>query len=222
VRVTVRTGEQKRTRLLRVRDLTRRFGTVTVLDRVCFTVDGGEAVAVVGPNGAGKSTLLRCLVQADRADSGTVLLDGEPFDETDPRVRAAVACALDDADFFPDLPVREHLELIARAHSCEVDVDALVTEVGLEDAADQVAASLSSGQRQRLVLASVLARPRRLLVLDEPEQRLDARSRDWLADRLRAEKDAGVAIVLASHDRALIDAVADRLVEIPGHARADR
>jgi ABC-2 type transport system ATP-binding protein len=209
-------------RLLEVRDLTRRFGTVTVLDRVCFTVGSGEAVAVVGPNGAGKSTLLRCLVQADRADSGEVLLDGEPFDETDPRMRAAVACALDDADFFPDLSVREHLDLLARAHSGDVDVDALLIEVGLDQASDQVPASLSSGQRQRLVLASVLARPRRLLVLDEPEQRLDTRSRDWLANRLRAEKDAGVAIVLASHDRGLIDVVADRLVDIPGHARADR
>ncbi|WP_199442849.1 ABC transporter ATP-binding protein [Umezawaea beigongshangensis] len=208
--------------MLEVRDLTRRFGTVTVLDRVCFTVGSGEAVAVVGPNGAGKSTLLRCLVQADRADSGTVLLDGEPFDETDPRVRAAVACALDDVDFFPDLPVREHLELLARVHSAEVDVDALIAEVGLAGAADQVPASLSSGQRQRLVLASVLARPRRLLVLDEPEQRLDARSRGWLADRLRAEKDAGVAIVLASHDRDLIDAVADRSVDVSVPAQADR
>ncbi|WP_229795350.1 ABC transporter ATP-binding protein [Saccharothrix coeruleofusca] len=205
-----------------MRDLTRRFGTVTVLDRICFTVGGGQAVAVVGPNGAGKSTLLRCLVQADRADSGEVLLDGEPFDETDPRVRAAVACALDDVDFFPDLSVREHLDLLARAHASEVDVDALIAEVGLGQAADQLPVALSSGQRQRLVLASVLARPRRLLVLDEPEQRLDTRSRDWLADRLRAEKAAGVAIVLASHDRDLINAVADRLVDISGPARADR
>ncbi|MBP2338592.1 ABC-type multidrug transport system ATPase subunit [Saccharothrix coeruleofusca] len=205
-----------------MRDLTRRFGTVTVLDRICFTVDGGQAVAVVGPNGAGKSTLLRCLVQADRADSGEVLLDGEPLDETDPRVRAAVACALDDADFFPDLSVREHVDLLARAHASEVDVNALIAEVGLGQAADQLPVALSSGQRQRLVLASVLARPRRLLVLDEPEQRLDTRSRGWLADRLRAEKAAGVAIVLASHDRDLIDAVADRLVDISGPARADR
>src|SRR3546814_13681873 len=102
---------------------------------------------------------------------------------------------MDDMDFFPDLSVVEHLDLVARAHRVE-DPDALVDEVlrevGLVPQSSQLPGSLSSGQRRRLGLASAFVRPRRLLVLDEPEQRLDAQGLDWLTDRLIREKKAGL------------------------------
>ncbi|MDT5035073.1 MAG: type transport system ATP-binding protein, partial [Micromonosporaceae bacterium] len=69
-------------------------------------------------------------------------------------------------------------------------------------------------QRRRLALASCFVRPRRLLVLDEPEQRLDVRGRAWLADRLQREKAAGTSVLMASHDEELVDAVADVRIEI--------
>src|SRR6266545_1005247 len=89
-----------------------------------------------------------------------------------------------------------------------------LTELGLDGARDQLPATLSSGQRRRLALASCFVRPRRLLVLDEPEQRLDTRGRAWLADRLRAEKAAGTAVLMASHDPDLVDAVANVRIEL--------
>ncbi|WP_231932622.1 ABC transporter ATP-binding protein [Micromonospora rifamycinica] len=202
---------------LAVRGLTRRFGALVVLDDVRFHLDAGQVAVVVGPNGSGKTTLLRCVVGADRPDGGEVLLDGRRCDETDPRVRAAVAAALDDIDFFPDLSVVEHLELVAYAHGGTADpVEEVLTELGLQPARDQLPATLSSGQRRRLALASCFVRPRRLLVLDEPEQRLDVRGRAWLTRRLLREKAAGTAVLMASHDTDLIDAVADRRIEIGG------
>jgi ABC-2 type transport system ATP-binding protein len=201
--------------VLTVRGLTRRFGNLTVLDGVSFTLDAGRAAAVLGPNGAGKTTLLRCVVGADRPDGGEVLLDGRRLAETDPRVRAVVAAALDDIDFFPDLSVVEHLELLAYAHGASSEpVAELLVELGLDPARDQLPVTLSSGQRRRLALASCFVRPRRLLVLDEPEQRLDTRGRAWLTDRLRQEKTDGTAVLLASHDAELVDAVADERIEI--------
>lgn len=92
----------------------------------------------------------------------------------------------------------------------------MLAELGLEPARDQLPATLSSGQRRRLALASCFVRPRRLLVLDEPEQRLDVRGRAWLAQRLLREKATGTAVLMASHDTELIDAVADRRIEIGG------
>jgi heme ABC exporter ATP-binding subunit CcmA len=202
---------------LTVRGLTRRFGQLLVLDGVSFTVAPGEAAVVLGPNGAGKTTLLRCVVGADRPDDGEVLLEGRRLDETDPWVRATVAAALDDIDFFPDLSVAEHLHLLAYAHGGDPDApDQVLVELGLDGARDQLPATLSSGQRRRLALASCFVRPRRLLVLDEPEQRLDTRGRAWLIDRLVAEKAAGAAVLLASHDPELVDAVADRRIEVGG------
>ncbi len=200
---------------LTVRGLVRKFGSHVVLDHVDLAVPAGRIAVVLGPNGAGKTTLLRCVVGADRPDAGEVLLGRRPLDETDPEVRAALASALDDIDFFPDLSVVEHLELLAFSHGGHAgDVAEVVTELGLDPARDQLPATLSSGQRRRLALASCFVRPRRLLVLDEPEQRLDVRGRQWLGDQLLREKAAGTAVLMASHDPELIDKVADLRIEI--------
>lgn len=204
--------------VLTVRGLTRKFNAFVVLDNVSLTVPGGQIVVLTGPNGAGKTTLLRCIVGADRADAGEVLLEGRTFDETDARVRAVVAAVLDDMDFFPDLSVREHLELLAFAHGGGGDlipeVSEVMEELELDRIEDQLPATLSSGQRRRLALASCFVRPRKLLVLDEPEQRLDTRGRAWLAERLLREKAQGTAVLMASHDPELYEKVSDARVEI--------
>ncbi|GAB1824639.1 ABC transporter ATP-binding protein [Herbidospora sp. RD11066] len=201
--------------MLTVSGLCKSYSGVPVLTGVTFTLLPGEAVAVVGPNGAGKTTLLKCVAGLEEPDSGAVELDGAVLRESDPAVRAAMACLLDDADYFPDLSVVDHLTLYAHAHGTS-DVPGTVTSVlhELDLPADQLPVTLSSGQRHRLGLASCLVRPRRLLLLDEPEQRLDNAGRAWLAERLAKEKASGVAVLFTSHDPGLIEAVADRTVEI--------
>jgi ABC-2 type transport system ATP-binding protein len=202
---------------LTVQGLTRRFGPLLVLDDISFAVPRGSVAVALGPNGAGKTTLLRCVIGADRPDAGEIRLEGRRMDETDPRVRAAVAAALDDMDFFPDLSVVEHLELLSFAYGGDgSSVPEVVAELGLEPARDQLPATLSTGQRRRLALASCFVRPRRLMILDEPEQRLDVRGRAWLSDRLLREKATGTAVLMASHDPELIEAVADIRVELGG------
>ena len=204
--------------MLRVESLSRRFGDHEVLRGVSFQVRAGQAVAVVGPNGSGKSTLLQCVLGSQRPDGGTITLRGVPLRESDPAIRAEIAGVDDSLDFFPDLCVAEHLGLLAAAH--DVDdadgvVQSLLAEVGLTQERNQLPGTLSSGQRRRLALASGFVRPRSLLVLDEPEQRLDGQGVDWLTRRLLAEKAAGGAILFASHHAGLIAAVADARVE-PG------
>lgn len=203
--------------LLTVRGITRRFADRTILSGVDLDVAAGEAVGVVGPNGSGKSTLLRCIVGVDEADEGTATLAGRPLDERMPEIRQDLAVVMDDLDFFPDLSVVEHLDLVARAHSqpdAEKIVNTVLAEVGLMEVSGQLPSTLSSGQRRRLALASAFVRPRRLLVLDEPEQRLDVDGVQWLGDKLRAEKKAGRAILLVSHDADLVARVCDRTVRL--------
>jgi ABC-type multidrug transport system ATPase subunit len=202
--------------LLDVSGLRRAFGGVTVLDDVTFAVAAGQAIALIGPNGSGKTTLLRCVVGADRADAGEIRFAGRRMSETDPGVRAAVAAALDDLEFFGDLSVAEHLSVLAFAHAAPdlTAVDSVILDLGLDGVRDQLPPTLSSGQRRRLALASCFVRPRRLLILDEPEQRLDASGRQWLIAKLRAEKAAGTAVLFASHDPDIVDLVADERLEL--------
>ncbi len=205
--------------MLEVTNLKKAYGPVTIVEGFNLTVKAGEAVALTGRNGAGKSTVLRCLVGADRPDEGTVMVCGNRMNEANPQIRQDVATVIDDLDFFPDLAVVEHRDLLARAHGRE-DPDALVDEVldevQLVPQAGQLPTTLSSGQRRRLALATALVRPRRLLVLDEPEQRLDVEGVEWLGRRLKNDMRDGLAIVLASHEPSLIKAIGAREVRLEG------
>jgi len=203
--------------VLKVSNLTKKYGEAVIVERFNLEVAAGEAVALTGRNGAGKSTILRCIVGADKPTDGSVEVLGEKMRESNPEMRRAVATVIDDLDFFPDLSVVEHLDLLARAHGLE-DADALVDEVleqvQLVPQSGQLPGTLSSGQRRRLALATAFVRPRQLLVLDEPEQRLDVEGVEWLGRRLKEEKDAGLAIVMASHEPSLVEAVGARIVHV--------
>jgi len=207
----------KRPSVLKVSGLRRAFGPNTIFDKFNLEVRAGEAIALTGRNGAGKSTLLRCLVGADRPDDGTITVCGNPMSETSPDIRRDVATVIDDLDFFPDLSVVEHLDLLARAHGiADPDplVDEVLEEVQLVPQSGQLPGTLSSGQRRRLALATAFVRPRKLLILDEPEQRLDTEGVSWLAARLKSERQKGLAIVFASHEPSLVETVATRVVEL--------
>ncbi|PWD49406.1 ABC transporter ATP-binding protein [Serinibacter arcticus] len=178
---------------------------------VTIDVAAGRALAIVGANGTGKSTLLRAIVGLLAPVGGKIEVLGREVDEREAHFRAAVSTVMDEDASFPSLTVREHLLLLARGHGV-AQASALVTELiaefGLTERARAMPTALSSGQRRRMLLASAFVRPRRLLVLDEPEQRLDAGMRDRLAQRLIAERADGVTVVMATHDPALVATVA--------------
>lgn len=208
---------KKPTALLEVRGLRMTYGDRDIFRDIDFDVPAGTATVLTGRNGAGKSTVLRLVTGVEVPSEGTIRLNGEPLDERSPTVRTHLAVVMDDMDFFPDLSVVEHLDLFSRAHRVEGSeqlVDDILEEVGLIPQSGQLPGSLSSGQRRRLALASAFVRPRRLLILDEPEQRLDTQGLAWLTERLRQEKREGLAVLFASHSPALVDAVADHVVEL--------
>ncbi|WP_297739169.1 ABC transporter ATP-binding protein [uncultured Tessaracoccus sp.] len=208
-------GVAKKDVVLKAEGLKKAYGPVTIVEGFNLQVREGEAVALVGRNGAGKSTVLRCLVGADRPDEGTVTICGNRMSETNPQIRRDLATVIDDLDFFPDLAVVEHLDLLARAHGIDHPddlVDDVLEEVQLVQQAGQLPATLSSGQRRRLALATAFVRPRRVLVLDEPEQRLDVEGVEWLGRRLKEDMRDGLAVVLASHEPSLVEAIGAREV----------
>lgn len=203
--------------LLRLRKVSRKYGERQALHPLDLSLAAGHCTALFGHNGSGKSTLLRIASGRDAPTSGQALFAGRTVSEDDPEVRARVAVVGDTVACYPDLTVREHLELVTVAHAVDdahAWIDQVLADRRLGDHAHALPGSLSSGQLQSLLLAAALVRPRDLLVLDEPEQRLDPDARRRLAELLVAEKADGVAVLIATHQADLAEEVADRMVAL--------
>ena len=187
---------------------------------VTVTVEPGSVIAVIGANGSGKSTLLRTVVGLLSPLQGRLEFLGEQIDDRSQVFRADAAVELGDDAFFPTLTVREHLLLTCYGHGVddpEAVTAAQLEDFGLTERAEAMPAALSSGQRRRLLLAAVFARPRRLIILDEPEQRLDATMRDELTQRLVEEREAGGGVLMATHDPRMVRGAATAVVAISDH-----
>jgi ABC-2 type transport system ATP-binding protein len=212
--------------LLTLTGVSRSYGERRALLPVDLDVAAGRCAAVMGVNGSGKSTLLRIAAGRDVPTAGQARYAGRVLSQDDLVVRTEIAVVGGMASPYPDLTVSEHLQLVAVAHGAGGEVAELVdralSECRLSDHADVLPASLSSGQQQALMLAAVLVRPRRLIVLDEPEQHLDPAARRWLAGLLLAEKQAGAALLVATHHTELATAVADYVIVLSDGAVVGR
>lgn len=197
------------------------YGGNAVAAPVDLVVGPGEIVAVIGANGVGKSTVLRTVLGLQEPLTGEVRAFGRPVDERERAFRARVAGVMDLDATFPGLTVREHLILTARGHGVPgpgAVVDDALDTFGIRAQRDAAPTTLSSGQRRRFLLASAFVRPRDLLVLDEPEQRLDTAMRTRLGRMLRAEADVGTAVLFATHDDRLLAATGARAIHLTDDA----
>ena len=193
---------------IEVRDLSVSYGSTPVLVDVQLTVPVGTGVCVTGENGIGKSTLLRCVAGLQRPEAGEIEVFGGPPGST-PEFWRAVVTTVEPPTWYPGLTAREHAELVCRAHGLDPATAGLVETLerfGIAGHADAIPPSLSSGQKQRLVLAIALLRPSSLLILDEPEQRLDREGRADVAGLLADYVAGGGSLLMASHDDAFAEA----------------
>jgi ABC-type multidrug transport system ATPase subunit len=182
-------------------------------------VSSGECVVVRGENGSGKTTLLRILAGTLEASEGSATLRGGPLDERDPTTRAQVAALIGYPTAYRDLTVVDHLVLIdstwgGAISTADERADDLLASLEIDHLTERFPHELSSGQQHLFHLAMVLFRPSRVLVLDEPEQRLDTHKRGLLTELLVARKAAGSALVVACHDPDMTAAIADRVVDV--------
>lgn len=199
--------------LLSCNSMSAGYGRASICDDITFQLELGQTIAIVGPNGSGKSTIARTILCRQAPLAGTVRLRGAAVDDRTAAYRSAVSAVFDEDAFFPALTVAEHLELIARGHGMPdvaASVEYELSFFGLEKHARSQPHELSSGQRRRVLLAAAFIRPFELLVLDEPEQRLDAEMRSKLAHRLRRTVAGGAASALVvTHDLELVKGAAD-------------
>jgi ABC-2 type transport system ATP-binding protein len=200
--------------VVRVESLTKRFGDVTAVDRLTFSLQPGTVTGFVGPNGAGKTTTLRLLLGLAEPTAGEALVFGRRYRELEnPALR--VGAVLESNDFHPGRSGRDHLRVLARAAEIpDARADEVLELVGLNAAAGRRVRGYSLGMRRRLGLATALLGNPALLVLDEPANGLDPAGVRWLRTLLRGFAEQGGTVLVSSHVLAEIAQTVDHVVII--------
>src|SRR5262245_16226215 len=190
--------------LLEIRNVSRRFGALTAVDNVSFTVESGEFFTLLGPSGCGKTTLLRMIAGFDLPDGGAILLDGRDMADTPPEKRP-VHTVFQSYALFPHMTAVQNVAFpLKMAGRPPAEINAKVKEaleqVHLEEKGDQYPHELSGGQKQRVALARSLVNRPRLLLLDEPLGALDAKLREEMQiELIELQREVGVTFVFVTH-----------------------
>jgi iron complex transport system ATP-binding protein len=201
------------------------YGARRVLTGVSLSFRAGEVTAVIGPNGAGKSSLLLCAAGLIRPQDGEARLDGRPILELAPRARAQrIAYLPQTTEIAWPITVRALVGLGRLPHhgvwgETGADRAAIleaITAAGVQDLTDRPVATLSGGERARVLVARGLAGAPRFLLADEPTAGLDPGHALDMADLFRAQARRGVGVVVTLHDLSLAARVADRIVILAG------
>lgn len=194
--------------------LVKRFGDVTAVDNVSLAVPRGEIYAFLGLNGAGKTTTIRMLLGMVKPTAGSVQVLGTPLRAGERKPWDAVGYLVETADAYPELTVRENLEVMRRLRPgvAPQTISHVIERLGLGAYADRRASTLSHGNKQRLGLAKALFHNPQLLILDEPANGLDPAGiveiRNLLLELAQAQ---GVTVFMSSHILGEVARLAQRI-----------
>ncbi|WP_084106637.1 ABC transporter ATP-binding protein [Demequina sp. NBRC 110056] len=206
-----------RTDAITVEGVSRSFGSVKAVEDATLTVPRGHVTALIGPNGCGKTTLMLMLSGLLRPDAGEIAIAGHDPRTDAAAVRAEIGWMPDQLGSWDNLTCLQTLTLMGEAYripraTARARGMALLHRVHLEEFADRPARVLSRGQKQRLSLARALVHDPAVLLLDEPANGLDPRSRVELRDLVREFAAEGRAVLVSSHVLAELDEMVDDAV----------
>ncbi len=222
--------------LLRVQDLTKRFGGLTAVNDVSFDVEEGEILAVIGPNGAGKSTLFKLIASFLAPTAGRVLFDGEQISGRKPHVvaRKGVVRTFQETTVFKEMTALEnvvvahHLRLhasvprvyfatpTARADERRFRDSAaeILDYLGLGHVKDEKARNLPHGYLRALGIALAMAAEPKVLLLDEPFAGMNPDETERAVEMVRGIRKRGITVLLVEHDMGAVMRISDRIVVI--------
>lgn len=203
----------------------------SIIDGISFQVEDGEMLVITGPNGGGKSTMAKLLMGIENPDSGSIYLDGVDITaySVAQRANAGIGFAFQQPPRFKGMTVERLLSLAAGCELSEKKCCDLLSSVGLcarEYLKREIDGTLSGGEMKRLEIASVLARPHKLFIFDEPEAGIDLWSFSMLIKQFeQLHKDKKESLILISHQERIIQ-MADRIMvikegKIAAHGKAE-
>lgn len=220
--------------MLEVKSLTQRFGGITALEDISFSVNKGDITGVIGPNGAGKTTLFNIVTGIYTQTSGSVILEGADISSLPAEKLASrgLVRTFQNIELFGNMTVLENVMLgLHTGSSCgllscmfkmpwhlkeEKEIRAKAQQwleyCGIADLADQQASNLPFGKGRLLEIARAMAVKPRIMLMDEPAAGLNNRETSELAGLIRRIRESGVTVVLVEHDMELVMEICDRIV----------
>ncbi|MGE0876397.1 MAG: amino acid ABC transporter ATP-binding protein [Burkholderiales bacterium] len=207
--------------MIAIRNLSKSYGKVRVLEDCSTGVARGEVVVICGPSGSGKSTLLKCVNALEPFDAGEILVDGVAVAGigTDlPRLRARIGMVFQNFELFPHMSVTANLTLAQQRvlgrtpDAARAKALALLERVGLAAHADKYPAALSGGQQQRVAIARALCMDPVAMLFDEPTSALDPETIHEVLDVMVALAAEGMTMMVVTHEMGFARKVAHRVV----------
>ncbi len=196
--------------------VTKRFGALTAVDDVSFSIQKGEFFSLLGPSGCGKTTLLRMVGGFERPDSGRIYLDGKDITDAPPNMRR-VHTVFQNYALFPTMTIWDNIAFslrLAKKPKAEIEesVDAILEMIRMSDHAWKYPSQLSGGQKQRVAIARALVDRPQVLLLDEPLAALDLKLRQHMLLELDTIHDqVGITFVYVTHDQGEAMSLSDRI-----------
>ena len=205
--------------MIEIRDLTKKYGDFTAVDRLSLKAAPGEIFGFLGPNGAGKTTTIRIVAGLSLPTTGTVLVDGIDVTEDPVRAKASMGYVPDRPYLYEKLTGRELLHFVADLYRkewkvCEPRAVELLRYFELGDWIDARIENLSHGMKQKLVLVSALVHDPAVVVIDEPMVGLDALAQRQVKLLFRRLANEGKTVLLTTHTLSVAEAVCDRIAII--------
>ncbi len=197
--------------ILEVKNLTKRFGELTAVRNLSFTIERGKVYGLLGPNGSGKSTTLGMILNVVNKTSGDFLWFAGKYSTQDALKK--IGAIIERPNFYPYMTARQNLELVCKIK--EISTDSIREKLeltGLSDRQDDMFKTYSLGMKQRLAIASALLNDPELLILDEPANGLDPKGIHEIRSIITDIARTGKTIILASHLLDEVEKVCDRVI----------
>jgi polar amino acid transport system ATP-binding protein len=212
--------------MIRVSGLNKRFGDNHVLKDINFEVEQGDVIAIIGSSGSGKSTLLRCLIDLEKADGGTIMIedkalvkDGVQAPPTEVRkIISRMGVVFQHFNLFPHLSVRKNLQLapkiVNKENKAEIEAhtEKLLGEVGLESRIDAMPSTLSGGEKQRVAIARALMMNPDIMLFDEPTSALDPELTGEVLKVMSDLAKAKMTMIVVTHEMGFARSAANKIL----------
>jgi len=199
---------------IEVNSLVKKYGDLTAVDSISFTINKGEIFSLLGPNGAGKTTTVEILECLRRPTSGRAYVLGFDISKDQDDIKKRIGVLPQEFNTFDSLTVRENLQYFAGMFGSSVDIDSLIKLVDLEDKRNEQYKKLSGGLKQRLGVAMALVNDPEIVFLDEPTSGLDPKARHEVWNAIRGLKRQGKTVFLTTHYMEEAEALADTVTII--------